>query len=95
VSHTIDNDVTQKSDLCVLFLFYHSIELLGEILVELGEKHVRFGVQAEMFPLMGDALIHTLQECLGDSFNNEIEECWHQVYHEISQDMLRGMTKKK
>jgi hypothetical protein len=35
------------------------IELLTEIMYELGVKHVRYGVTPKMFPIMGDCLIGT------------------------------------
>jgi len=69
------------------------IELLTEILVELGQKHVRYGVKYEMFPVMGDALLHTLNECLGDDFTDEIREAWKETYVEISTDMLKAQLK--
>mmetsp|Transcript_6563 Transcript_6563/g.13078 ORF Transcript_6563/g.13078 Transcript_6563/m.13078 type:complete len:158 (+) Transcript_6563:160-633(+) len=69
------------------------IELLTEILIELGEKHVRYGVKPEMFPVMGDALVHTLNECLGDDFPDEIREAWKETYIEISSDMLKAQLK--
>ena len=59
------------------------IELLTEILLELGQKHVRYGVRSEMFPVMGDALIHTLSECLGDDFTDEIREAWKDIRGDI------------
>jgi methyl-accepting chemotaxis protein len=72
------------------------IELLTEIMTELGVKHVRYGVKPEMFPIMGDALIHTLEETLkADDFTEPIKEAWIEVYKALSQDMIRAQVQLK
>ena len=64
------------------------IELLTEILTELGEKHVRYGVKPEMFPVMGEALLHALETSL--SLDATTKEAWVETYHALSQDMIRA-----
>jgi hemoglobin-like flavoprotein len=75
------------------------IELLTEMMIELGYKHVRYGVTAEMFPIMGDALIETLQCLLSpELFTEQIKSSWIVVYGALSQDMLvaqKDTDKKK
>ena len=67
------------------------IELLTEILLELGQKHVNYGVKPEYFPSMGRALIFAIQEQLGeDEFNAEIKDSWVEVYGALSYDMIRA-----
>jgi methyl-accepting chemotaxis protein len=71
------------------------IELLTEIMTELGIKHVRYGVTAEMFPIMGDALLHTLESTLKDDFTEPVKAAWVEVYSALSQDMVRAQVKAK
>jgi methyl-accepting chemotaxis protein len=71
------------------------IELLTEIMTELGLKHVRYGVKPEMFPIMGDALLHTLEATLKSSFTGPVKEAWVEVYSALSQDMIRAQVKAK
>ena len=66
------------------------IELLTDILMELGKKHVGYGVKPEYFPSMGRALIHSVQSVLGDRFTDEIKDAWIEVYGALSYDMIRG-----
>eukprot|EP00529_Nitzschia_sp_RCC80_P036186 CAMPEP_0113482334 /NCGR_PEP_ID=MMETSP0014_2-20120614/22864_1 /TAXON_ID=2857 /ORGANISM="Nitzschia sp." /LENGTH=157 /DNA_ID=CAMNT_0000375845 /DNA_START=88 /DNA_END=561 /DNA_ORIENTATION=- /assembly_acc=CAM_ASM_000159 len=67
------------------------IELLTEILLELGQKHVNYGVKPEYFPSMGRALIFAIQEQLGeDQFTAEIKDSWVEVYGALSYDMIRA-----
>jgi len=67
------------------------IELLTEILMELGVKHVSYGVEPEYFPSMGRALIHSIQDTLGEKhFTPEIKDSWVEVYGALSYDMIRA-----
>lgn len=69
------------------------IELLTEIMTELGVKHIRYGVKPEMFPMMGESLIYTLEESLKEEFTGAVKESWLEVYKALSQDMIRAMAK--
>jgi hemoglobin-like flavoprotein len=66
------------------------IELLTEILLELGAKHVSYGVKPEYFPSMGRALLHAVKESLGDYFTEDVKDAWVEVYGALSYDMIRG-----
>jgi nitric oxide dioxygenase len=66
------------------------IELLTEIMYGLGEKHVRYGVKSYMFPIMGACLIETLQEILGDKFQDSTLAAWNEVYGALSGDMTES-----
>mmetsp|Transcript_16406 Transcript_16406/g.21479 ORF Transcript_16406/g.21479 Transcript_16406/m.21479 type:complete len:161 (-) Transcript_16406:161-643(-) len=67
-------------------------ELLTEIMLELGAKHVRYGVRAEMFPVMGESILIALRTTLKESFTAVIEEAWKETFAELSGDMVRGMS---
>jgi hemoglobin-like flavoprotein len=71
------------------------IELLSEIMHELGVKHVRYGVKPEMFPVMGEALFLTLENVLGSDFDTVTRAAWKETYNELSQDMVRAMAAPK
>jgi hemoglobin-like flavoprotein len=67
------------------------IELLTEILLELGQKHVRYGVKPEFFPSMGRALIDAVSSNLpAGVFTDTIKSDWVEVYGALSYDMIRG-----
>jgi methyl-accepting chemotaxis protein len=68
------------------------IELLTEIMHDLGLKHIRYGVKPEMFPIMGEALVCVLQDALGDRFTNTIEASWVETYGALSGDMIRAQV---
>lgn len=68
------------------------IELLTEILLELGVKHERFGVKASYYVPMGQALIQMLEELLGKDkyFTDDVKDSWLEVYQALSYDMIRA-----
>jgi hemoglobin-like flavoprotein len=77
------------------------IELLTEMLLELGAKHVHYGVKPWYFPSMGRALLHSLQDALGESlqdalgeeFTQQTRDAWVEVYGAMSYDMIRVQNK--
>lgn len=70
------------------------IDLLTEIMLDLGVKHVSYGVKPEYFPSMGRALIHSMQEQLGSRFTEETKDTWVEVYGALSYDMIRAQKMK-
>ena len=66
------------------------IELLTEIMTELGTKHIRYGVTKTMFPHMGTALLAMLEDALGDEFNEALRKHWVEVFDALSGDMIMG-----
>ncbi|KAL7557009.1 hypothetical protein ACA910_002254 [Epithemia clementina (nom. ined.)] len=66
-------------------------ELLTEIMQDLGRKHIRYGVRAEYFPVMGEALVYTLKKVLGDQKFGEKEiRAVQETYNDLSGDMIKG-----
>ncbi len=47
-------------------------------------RHVRYGVTAEQYPEVGEALIATLRQGLGPDFSDEDEAAWLRVYTQLS-----------
>ena len=66
-----------------------NLDMLTDILSELGGKHVKYGVKPEYFPAMGIALVEALRE-VDKEFTKEIEISWREVYNAISLDMIRA-----
>jgi hemoglobin-like flavoprotein len=64
------------------------IELLTDMLYDLGKKHVVYGVKKDLFPIMGDALIYTLDQTIPKHMNNENRDAWRKTFDAMSTDML-------
>lgn len=66
------------------------IELLTDILLELGEQHYAFGVEPSFYPPMGAALLKVLQKFIGDKFTDEVKDAWLETYQALAYDMIRA-----
>jgi hemoglobin-like flavoprotein len=56
----------------------------------LAQRHVGYGVRDDHYALVGQALVDTLQECLGDSFTPETKQAWGYAYTILSGRMVRA-----
>ena len=62
-------------------------EVLIPILHLLGRKHFAFGVRAQDYDTLAEALLWTLQRGLGDAFDASHEVAWKRVYAELAAHM--------
>jgi hemoglobin-like flavoprotein len=62
-------------------------------LERLGVRHVGYLVEERHYKSVGEALLWTLQEGLGDAFTPEVSSAWVEFYEMISSNMKRAATK--
>src|SRR5262245_39294938 len=67
------------------------VDQIAPFLVRLGARHVRYGVVPEHFELVGEALLWTLEQGLGDAFTPEVHDAWAATFGVIARAMLLGM----
>ena len=60
---------------------------LTPIVQDLGVRHARYGVQPEHYGTVGEALLWTLGQGLGDGFTPEVRTAWAEVYTLLAQVM--------
>jgi hemoglobin-like flavoprotein len=63
---------------------------LGSTLQALGEKHVDYGVREEMYGWVGECLLASLAEVLGDDWSPRVEQAWSDAYAAIAGAMIAG-----
>lgn len=71
----------------------HHLDLLDEIIPSieaLGRRHVAYGVQAADYALVGEALLWTLAQALGERFTPELEAAWTAVYATLSETAIHA-----
>ena len=61
---------------------------LTPILVDLGRRHVTYGVKREYYPIVGEALYFALAHVLGQEFTPEAEDAWKRVYDVLTNIMI-------
>ena len=65
------------------------IDMLTDIMLDLGRKHAGLGVKKEFYPPMGVALIDALKD-VDPKFTRKTELCWKIVYAALTLDMSRA-----
>ena len=56
----------------------------------LGERHVGYGVKAAHYDTVGEALIWTLAQGLGDAFTDDVRAAWVETYTLLSTTMIEA-----
>jgi nitric oxide dioxygenase len=54
----------------------------------LAKRHVGYGAKAEHYPVVGGALLWTLEKGLGESWTPEIKDAWTAAYGTLSGFMI-------
>jgi hemoglobin-like flavoprotein len=76
----------------MLSVAIHALERIDSMstLQDLGARHERYGVKAEHYLGVGEALIWTLEKGLGSAFNAEVREAWVAFYGKLARRMQTG-----
>ena len=69
------------------------LDLVGPFLVRLGGRHVRYGVRHEHFDVVGEALLWTLEQGLGERFTPAVRDAWAAAWVVISGALREGMRR--
>lgn len=64
------------------------LETILPTVQELGRKHVEYGVPDESYATVGQALLWTLGQGLGEDFTEEAKEAWTVTYVTLSDVMI-------
>ena len=65
-----------------------STERTARMLQRLGDRHKDYGVKTSYYEVVGEALLGTLDDALGDEFTDEAREAWTAAFRLISAAMI-------
>ena len=68
------------------------LSALTPIVQDLGVRHARYGVQPEHYDTVGEALLWTLGQGLGEKFTPQVRTAWTEVYSLLAQVMQDAAT---
>jgi len=66
------------------------LDELVPILKDLGKRHVKYGVVDAHYPVVGGALLATLEQGLGDGYTPEVASAFGAMWNVVAQTMLAG-----
>ncbi len=73
-----------------LALVVHSLTNLEQVVPaveEMGRRHADYDVTEEMYQTVGEALLWTLEQGLGDAFTPDVKEAWAEAYAIVAETM--------
>ena len=90
-------DVTEQSKKLTMMLNYVVVKLhkLGDIINEvksLAIRHVKYGAKPEHYPVVGAALLWTLEKGLDKGWNPQLAEAWTVCYGTLSGAMIEAVN---
>jgi hemoglobin-like flavoprotein len=63
-------------------------EASNEEIRALGLRHEGYGIKREHYQLVGDALLWTIEQAIGNEWNDELNDGWLACYDMISKTMM-------
>jgi nitric oxide dioxygenase len=63
---------------------------LSPILAQLARRHVNYGVRDEHYDKVGEALLWTLENGLGEGFTPEVKKAWADLYGQVAATMKQA-----
>ena len=66
----------------------HNLPEITDNIREMARRHVGYGVKKAHYKLVGDALMWTLEQGLGNDWNDEVKEAWQSCYSVLSGIMI-------
>lgn len=67
-----------------------NLDALVPVAQDLAKRHIDYGVTKEHYAVVGEALIWTLEQGLGDAFTADVKQAWVDVYGLLSSVMIEA-----
>lgn len=80
-----EEKLVQMLDFCISHLDH--LDTILPALRDLGRRHEQYGITAQQYPVVGRALLATLESQLGPSFTDEVRAAWVESYSTLSNAM--------
>lgn len=61
----------------------------------LGARHVAYGAQAAHYPVVGEVLLWTLEQGLGEAFTPDVRDAWATAYGIVSATMIGAASETR
>jgi len=84
--------LTQALDFVVTAL--DDTDTLLPVIGELGKRHVNYGVESRHFDSVGEALLRSIGDSLGDAFDRDVRQAWAEAYALVASVMRRALVRR-
>ena len=92
----MDEQYTKLMDmLSVIIARLDRMDELNEDIAAMARRHVHYGVRPAHYKLVGNALLWTLRQGLGQDWTLDVEQAWTKCYSNLADTMMRATELKK
>ena len=100
VKHLFRNPMPEQSRKLLSMIQYviSKLDRLEDILDEvaqLAQRHGKYGVKPAHFTVVGEALLWTLEQGLGEHWNEETKDAWTKCYLTLSSAMIQSIDSEE
>ena len=81
--------------LSVIIARLDRMDELNEDIAAMARRHVHYGVRPAHYKLVGNALLWTLRQGLGQDWTLDVEQAWTKCYSNLADTMMRAAELKK
>ena len=96
-NHANQRKGTQQKALARAIVAYaesiDNLDALSDAVETIAQKHVSLQIKPEHYPIVGENLLESLKEVLGDGATDEVIEAWREAYGLLA-DILQGREKQ-
>lgn len=83
--------VIKMVDTCV-GMMGPDMEPVSKALEDLGARHCQYNIMDAHYPILGAALLKTLETVLGDAWTPAVKEAWTEIFDFMSNAMQKGAS---
>ena len=81
--------------LSVIIARLDRMDELKDDIAAMARRHVQYGVRPAHYKLVGNALLWTLRQGLGQDWTLDVEQAWTKCYSNLADTMMRAAELKK
>ena len=81
--------------LSVIIARLDRMDELNDDIAAMARRHIQYGVRPAHYKLVGNALLWTLRQGLGQDWTLELEQAWTKCYSNLADTMMRAAELKK
>ena len=71
------------------------LDELTEEITAMAKRHAEYGLRPAHYKLVGSALLWTLQQGLGNDWNEEVHDAWAACYTVLAETMIGAAYEKQ
>lgn len=68
----------------------HRLDAIEQLLIDMGARNQRAGVQPQHYGMVRDALVAAMRDVLGPAWNLQLADDWTQTLNIVASIMIRG-----